>query len=464
MPADDPYPALSAGYVQPPDVWHPADLQSAVTLDLSGTVASANAVALVGDLARKVADHEQSSGTRGNQRRPSGQAKLLRAVGAIVDGLLRAWASSTPRATFRRTEPAAFTGAPIGHRQFTAAMGGLAALGYVSSAKGIRFAYQWDDGGKSSHGFTARFRPTLLLLNEAASCGVTPATVRQDFRPDYPDTAPVVSAPVVLRTLPERTRRKGQGQRLPKDVLPILADDVDAQRIARQVQDANARAARHDVRGCLPPRWHRPFVLGWTLGGRWTAMGTDGLYQTMPKAERARITIDGQRTAELDVRASQLTILYGLLGVPMPDHADPYGFGGLPRDAVKAWITATLGKGSPVRRWSAAADADVKAVPVEVVSAAVLARYPALADPARVARDLANLGPPRKLLTHRLMGVEARAVTTAMERLWAADVLPLPIHDGLIVPADHANIATNALRSGYAEACGAVAQVVRSGP
>lgn len=466
MPPLDPKPAAPYGFAPPPDIWETADLQAAVVLNLSGMAWSAAAVAFVDRLAGMVADHEQAAGTRGNQRRPAGQAKLRRAVGAIVAGLLRAWASGTPRVAFRRTEPKAFTGGPVGHRQFSAAMAGLVALGYVSRADHRRYQRSWGEGAPlSSHGLTARFRPTALLLREAAAHGIAPATLRQDFRPAYPDTPPAVPAPVVLRALPERTRRKGQGQRQPKAALPIRSDDMDAQRIAQQVREANARAARHDVRGCLPPRWHRPFVLGWTLGGRWTALGTDGAYQTLPKADRAAIIIDGQPAAELDVRASQLAILHGLLGVPLPpDHADPYGFDGLPRDAVKAWITATLGKGSPVRRWPAGAAADVRAVPAQAVGAAVLARYPVLADPAQAVADLTHLGPPRTLLPHRLMGLEARAVTAAMERLWAADVLPLPVHDALIVPADHAETAAEALRAGYAETCGADARVVRSGP
>ena len=49
-------------------------------------------------------------------------------------------------------------------------------------------------------------------------------------------------------------------------------------------------------------------------------------YQSMPKEERAKITMNGEPVLEIDVRASYLTILYGIMGnrrQPIRDLLDP---------------------------------------------------------------------------------------------------------------------------------------------
>jgi hypothetical protein len=77
----------------------------------------------------------------------------------------------------------------------------------------------------------------------------------------------------------------------------------------------------------------------------------------MSETERLRITIDGEPIVEADARASHLSIMHGLLGLPLPE-GDPYEFTDVQRSVAKAWITATLGKGSPVKRWAPRAAKD----------------------------------------------------------------------------------------------------------
>ena len=88
---------------------------------------SPSAIALVDCLAASVGALE----TRGNRRGASGKARLNRAVGAIVAGLLGHWGRPEPRAAFRPVERGNFTGTLVGSRQFEAAMGGLVGLGMV---------------------------------------------------------------------------------------------------------------------------------------------------------------------------------------------------------------------------------------------------------------------------------------------------------------------------------------------
>ena len=61
-----------------------------------------------------------------------------------------------------------------------------------------------------------------------------------------------------------------------------------------------------------------------------------------------------------------------------------------------------------------------------------------------------SLAKPARLLTHRLMAIEAKALTGAMDYARAFDVLALPMHDGLIVPASGEGCAKRALDGAYA--------------
>ncbi len=236
----------------------------------------------------------------------------------------------------------------------------------------------------------------------------------------------------------------------------------------------NDFAASFDVRGCLPPRWKRVFSVNASLGGRWTAAGKEQVYQTMKEEERPeRITIDGEPVAELDVSACQLSIVHGLLRLPLPD-GDLYDVDGYPRAVVKSWITSTLGKGSAVTKWSRKdpqafarnSDYDPK-----VAGTAIYGRYPflrapavALAVPAGLSR-LAHIGKPETLLTHRLMNIEAKALTLAMKALsndWRT--LALPLHDGLIVRRSMAAGAEDTLRWAFQQVVGVAVRVTVEPP
>jgi hypothetical protein len=190
----------------------------------------------------------------------------------------------------------------------------------------------------------------------------------------------------------------------------------------------------------------------------------------MPKLDRLNgITINGEPVAEIDVRASHLSIMHGLLGLELP-HGDPYEVPGLPRDVVKAWIVATLGLGKPAVSWrrkrptaaSPPGTAHPGAYHTEAVKDAVCARYPFLRAPAKAVADCAGLtklsrfGKPEALLSLRLQAIEARALTTAMVLLqnWhegpSGPVLALPLHDSLIVPRSAVAEADTLIQSAFA--------------
>ena len=55
----------------------------------------------------------------------------------------------------------------------------------------------------------------------------------------------------------------------------------------------------------------------------------------MLKGKRGFIKIDGEGIVEVDINASYLTIMHGLKQQPLPNRADIYAIGDLPREVVK---------------------------------------------------------------------------------------------------------------------------------
>ena len=410
-------------------------LDTAAPLALDAKPSTAESHALVDALTAMVAAH---GGTR---RGPKLRAKLADAVAAIVGSLLKNWARSPARPVFRSGKAASFSDGPIAYRQFTAAMAGLEGLGFVVRQQGYQRAIDWGDV-KSWFGKAARFWPSAGLLRLVAEHGITAENAQQHFRASAPKRPPIVRKLVAVNSM-KRTIGyvTGQGH---KEALKDDALGADLERIRNGVEQANAFAAEQDVRGCLPPRWKRVFTVNSLLGGRWIAVGREGVYQTMSEGERlARITINGEPVVEADVQASHLSIMHGLLGLPLPP-GDLYEFPKVPRPVVKAWITATLGKGTPVTKWAIKAakdNPDLGGHDPKRIGRIICDRYPFLTSPAAAVAvpagldRLKDIDTPARLLTHRLMAIEAQALTGAMEYLRASrGVLALPMHDGLIVP------------------------------
>jgi len=66
------------------------------------------------------------------------------------------------------------------------------------------------------------------------------------------------------------------------------------------------------------------------------------------------MTINGEPVAEIDIRASYLTIFLSKHGIQLDAEQDPYVLEGPEppdRSAVKAWMVATFGNSKPIRRW-----------------------------------------------------------------------------------------------------------------
>ena len=427
-------------------------LQDARWLALTAVPASPQSVALAGDLVARITRYEDRTGARKRRRGEAGIRRQTQAIGAILGGVLRRWSRDPPEAVFRSRKRDDFSGGLVAARQYLAACDALVRLGLVQQSGSIRFGFGISDTGETEQFFgkAPRLWPTQALLDLAATHGVIPTTLASDFVDTYPAQPPAVPQPIQLFALKQLRRE----QRVP---LPIRRNDPDAARLRAEVGEFNDWISRFDFSGCAPPRFKRVFAASWSLGGRWYSAGNDGNYQLMSEASRLAIRIGGEPVTEVDVRASHLSIMHGLLGLPMPE-GDPYRFPDAPRSVVKAWITASLGKGTSIKRWPRNASRqtpEIAGFKARDVGSLICARYRFLVSPARAVASaagldkLADLGPPERLLTHRLMAIEAQALTGAMQHLRARGVPALPVHDGLLVPATGAGYVGGALTAAY---------------
>lgn len=83
-------------------------------------------------------------------------------------------------------------------------------------------------------------------------------------------------------------------------------------------------------------------------GGRLCVPGLG--YQSLSKENRRHILINNQETVEIDIKASHLSILHGILNMPL-EKGDPYDLGDIPRDIVKQWMTISLSQATPLKQW-----------------------------------------------------------------------------------------------------------------
>jgi hypothetical protein len=409
------------------------------------------------ELTAKVIAWEQPR--RPNRTRGAkGEEKLRGALAAIIGGLLVSWGRPVPRAVKRSVRRNDFSASPIGADTYLRAKDSLAALAYVTTKSGVRF-----QRSASFRGLPEVIMPTAALLALAEQNSVLPKSAKQHFTLVPSEKVPVVPLQLVtMRTLWER-----DGGRKDRSEVMIGKLDDQAQTIVDQIATANAAAAKHVVSGAMQPRWKRTFTSisstvdgEWSLGGRWIALGgQDGCYQTLSPSRRAAIRIDGEPVAEVDVSASQLTLLLGLRGMPLPE-GDLYDISPWPRAVIKYFVNATLGNGRPLKRWRPDTPSDIAALSIKAVAAAVLERYPFLAEPhtGLLPGRYSGAAEPWKILPHYLMGREAAAMTHAMTAVW--DTLPgelvMPIHDGLLCRESVTSTVESAIKDGYWEACGVV--------
>ncbi|TWI60490.1 hypothetical protein IQ16_07610 [Bradyrhizobium huanghuaihaiense] len=394
-------------------------------------------------LAEMVDEHALATGARKNKRKGTSE-RLEYAVGAFLADLLRAYGQEEPDLNpwvYRSMHAKSFTGAKVSFRTFSQLVDGLERLTLLVRIEGHKVSQE--DRGR----FAARFSATPALLAFCKERAVDPAKVYDHFEFEYDLPKEVLE----LRATKESSY--WVKTRLPGKPMSFERDGV-TNAIEGHIRELNEFFAQHRLRGGSHHGYVRIFHNGddpcfsWNMGGRLYSQHFADSYQVMSADQRLKMTIDGEPVAEIDIRASYLTIFLSLCGIQLP-HGDPYelpGLGPEHRSAVKAWMVATFGNSKPIVRWPPRMlqkSPDLKQHRVSVITAAALTKYPALK----------TWGEP---LSHGtsgwagLMWFESNVMISTMLKLKREHQLPsLSVHDSLIVPARAAEKARTLLEQTF---------------
>lgn len=382
------------------------------------------------------------------KERPGGRSRdnLRNALGSLAWAML-ACDKTREREFMVHLNGNWFTDKPIGRRPFKRALEGLEAAGLASLSFRGHY-YRIED--VANFGKLTRYKPTKDLTNLASECGIGAEDdadrhfTRQ--RPDVPDllvqgvgqTEPAPYAVDPWEHL--ECRRPGKRAGLfkpPATTLPTPRTPAMLT-LANRVRDLSARIHEAGVRGTKFDHLLLMVYPGDALGRLYVKPYG---FQAMPGGERLRVLLGGAPVAEVDVKASHLTLALGCIGVDEVE-SDPYGFPGFAREVAKRWAKFRFTEGRAREKWSEGTPPEIAAVPIGSVTDAVYRRWPALEG---VAGDW-----------QQWQGLEAGALLVAMERLKAP---ALPMHDGLVVPAWAAIPAADLIKGAYREVAGVTPMV-----
>ena len=418
------------------------ELQAARYATLRAHATTEQAKALVAKLASMVEEHSLATGLRKNRRKATA-GKLEYATGAFLADLLRPLDAEEANGwVYKSLKKAAFTGAAVPRRTFEQLYEALKGLGFLDHVLGHKVA---NDRYADTTQYASRFRATPALLRFCTEHGVEPTKALEHFEFEYD----LPEHPIELRARKEKNwYSKSSPPGIPMDfVRTDFVEDME-----NSIRELNTYFAKQKLRGGSHHGYVRIFSNGddpdfeWNAGGRFYSQHFVESYQVKDNEHRRRMTINDEPVAEIDLRASYLTIFLSMHGIQLETTKDPYelpGFGGKARIAVKQWMVATFGNTKPIRRWP---ERMLKKTPelsqyrVATINEAVLAKYP----------TLASWGKPLKgrlLSWADLMFLESEVMFGAMLNLMHIHDTPsLSVHDSLIVPASKAEIAEEAIK------------------
>ena len=420
------------------------ELQAATYATLRAHATSEQANALVAKLASMVEEHSIATGLRKNKRKATA-GKLEYATGAFLADLLRPLDAEEPNGwVWRSLHKASFTGAAVPRRTFEQLMEALKGLALLDHVPGHKVSNDPADTGQ----FAARFRATPALLTFCAEQGVVPTALLDHFEFEYD----LPSHPVALRA--RKLKTSYSSTELVGKAMEFERTGV-VRAMEASIHELNDFFSKQTLRGGLHQGYVRIFQNGddpdfsWNKGGRFYSQPFAESYQVRSAKRRAKMTINREPVAEIDISASYLTIFHSLHGIQLDTTKDPYelpGLGPEHRAAVKSWMVGTFGNAKPIRRWPSDM---IKATPelrehrVANITEAALAKYP----------TLAAWGEPLNGRTHSwadLMWLESAVMFSTMLDLMRQHGTPsLTVHDSLIVPASKAEEGCETLKSRF---------------
>ena len=420
-----------------------SDLMAAKYMGLSTYPTSKVAHKVCSVIIDRILKHEK----RVRARRAKDQATFEVAVGRIIGDLLISASKDGAGWAYRPVSKKSFNESSIKGDTFNNIMNNLCELGDVEKMIGSNRKNPFGTDATNSFypGIATRFKATKAFLGLCLDNGLKLAQVNKHFkrRPSLKEIRLKASS---SRTLGSKIRGRA-----------IKVEQTDAtEAIRRRLLEVNKFLVAQNYQGTEFYGLRRIFNEGdhpsfnWNQGGRLYGVGEDN-YQLLKKAQRRKIKINGEAVVELDINASYLRILHGLRGFPLPTQNDIYAITGLSRALVKAWVSATLGHTTFHRAWPPRSLADLKKAGVVVGSKMtypglmpkVLAHFPVLQD-----------WPDCGVRWSSLMYEEAEAMMSTMETLRYEGVAALPVHDSLIVPKSHGQLAARIIKETFEERFG----------
>jgi hypothetical protein len=327
------------------------ELQTATYASLRADPISEQSTALVVKLASMVEDRTVEMSLRKNKRKgKAAKAKLEFATGAFLADLLKPLEADEPNGWVHRSlKKSSFTGETVTWRTFEQLFEGLIGLTFLDHLPGHKVA---TDRYEDTTQYASRLRATPALLNFCSEHGVEAAKATEHFKFKY--------------DLPEHPIQRRA--RKPKDFFkrnsvpsgkPMEFERTSMVKdIENAVRELNTFFDKQILRGGEHHGYIRIFSNGddpdfnWNKGGRFYSQHMNTSYQAMSGIRRRMMTINGEPVAEIDIRASYLTIFLSMHGIQLDDTKDPYeleGFGAEHRVAIKSWFTGTFGNSKPIR-------------------------------------------------------------------------------------------------------------------
>jgi hypothetical protein len=234
--------------------------------------------------------------------------------------LLRAQCAEQPSEWVYRSKHAdAFTCGTARRRTFDQLVKGLAGLALMDQIAGHKVSDDPSDTGK----YAARFRAKLTLLTLCSEHGVEPTKALDHFEFEYD----LPKEPIELRA-----RKVGSfysNTKLPGKPMEF-ARTPKVEQLEREVRELNEFFAKQTLRGGSHEGYVRIFHNGddpyfdWNLGGRLCSQHFSESYQVLSADKRAAMMINGEPVAEIDIRASYLTIFLSLHEIQLNTNEDPY--------------------------------------------------------------------------------------------------------------------------------------------
>ena len=403
------------------------------------------ATELIARVCTDIEQHEQTVGSRVRQRRDRSSAKFTEALERLVGDLLRARAGTNATGRiFRAVGKTSFRDAPVKYDMFMGALDGLKAFGLVGHRKGQTRSRDTGFGFRvTTPGRAARFWATPKLVKLAEEHGIHSGNVGGHFAPEPPTN------PLVLKDYATgRGRYRESGS-----IIKNYKRTPETERLEAAVKELNEFLARVELTGARHEGYIRIFNnRSWKKGGRLYSP-CEGTYQLMPERERLEMTINGEPVAEIDIKASHLTIYHAMVGEPLESFSDPYARVGIERDVAKQWCITSFGNSAPKTKWPPKTVEEYrkntgkdlrKVAKASAVAKLMLEAFPAL----------------KKLEEHHdiwadLQFIEAEAVIgTVLILIRTHGVPSLSMHDGLIVPRSKADLAKTVLTKEYRRVVG----------